>query len=138
MPLGSKILPVVVGKAPLQQNVMTNFLVVDTPSVFNAILGRPFLSDIQGVLSIHHNVLKFPVWTRVGEVRGDQQAARNCHAVSTDLAALAERNAQITGKSNQEDSRQDHYILNDEGVPDILTKDLESETSKKETWFLGR
>ena len=138
MPLGSMILPVVIGEAPLQQNVMTNFLVVDTPSVFNAILGRPFLSDIQGVLSTHHNVLKFPVGTRAGEVKGDQQAARNCHAVSTDPAALAERDAQITGKSNQEDSRQDHHILNDEGVPDILTKELESETSKKETWFLGR
>ena len=61
MPIGSKFLPVVVGEAPLQQNVMTNFVVVDTPSAFNAILGRPFLSGIRGVLSICHNVLKFPV-----------------------------------------------------------------------------
>ena len=69
MQIGSMILPVVVGEAPLQQNVMTNFTVVDTPSAFNAILGRPFLSGIPGVLSIHHNVLKFPVGARVGEIR---------------------------------------------------------------------
>ena len=32
MPMGSKILPVIVGEAPLQQNIMTEFIVVDTPS----------------------------------------------------------------------------------------------------------
>ena len=91
MPIGSKILPVVIGEAPLQQNVMTDFIVVDTLFAYNAILGRPFLSGIRGVLSIYHNVLKFPVGTRVGEVRGDQQAARNCYAVSNDPVALARR-----------------------------------------------
>ena len=71
MPMGTKILPVIVGEAPLQQNTMTEFIVVDTPSAYNAILGRPFLSGIRGVLSIYHNVLKFPVGSGVGEVRGD-------------------------------------------------------------------
>ena len=98
MPIGSEILPVVIGEAPLQQNIMTDFIVVDTPSAYNAILGRPFLSGIRGVLSVYHNVLKFSVGTGVGEVRGDQQAARNCYAVSTDLAALAKRCAQIAGE----------------------------------------
>ena len=78
-----------IGKAPLRQNVMTNFIVVDTPSAYNAILGRPFLSSIRGALSIYHNVLKFPVGTRVGEIRGDQQVPRDCHGVSNDPAALA-------------------------------------------------
>ena len=125
---------VVVGEAPLQQNVMTNFIVVDTPSAFNAILGRPFLSSIRGVLSIYHNVLKFPVGTRVGEVRGDQQAASNCYAVSTDLAALAERNAQETGKSSQGDSEQDHYILDDEEVPNMIVEESEEE---EQGWASG-
>ena len=72
MPMGTKILPVIVGEAPLQQNIMTEFIVVDTPSAYNAILGRPFLLGIRGVLSIYHNVLKFSMGTGVGEVRGDQ------------------------------------------------------------------
>ena len=63
MPMGSKILPVIVGEAPFQQNVMTKFIMVDTPSTYNVIMGRPFLSRIRGVLSIYHNVLKFPVGT---------------------------------------------------------------------------
>ncbi|KAI9153226.1 hypothetical protein LWI28_008001 [Acer negundo] len=48
MTMGSKILPVIVGEAPLQQNVMTEFIVVDSPFAYNAILGRPFLSGIRG------------------------------------------------------------------------------------------
>ena len=43
MPMGSKILPVKVSEAPLQQNIMSEFIVVDTPFAYNAILGRPFL-----------------------------------------------------------------------------------------------
>ena len=65
MPIRTHILPVIIGEAPLQQNIMTEFIVVDTPSSYNAILGRPFLSGIRGVLSIYHNVLKFPVGTEV-------------------------------------------------------------------------
>ena len=134
MPIGSKFLPVVVGEAPLQQNVMTNFIVEDTPSAFNAILGRPFMSGIRGVLSIHHNVLKFPVGARVGEVRGDQQAARHCRAVSTDLATLAERSAQVAAESSQGDSEQDHYILDDGEVPDMVVEDSEEE---EQGWASG-
>ena len=32
MPMGSKMLSVIVGEAPLQQNIMTEFIMVDTPS----------------------------------------------------------------------------------------------------------
>ncbi|KAI9156766.1 hypothetical protein LWI28_011886 [Acer negundo] len=49
MPMGSKILLVIVGEAPLQQNVMMEFIMVDTPSAYNAILGMPFLSGIRGL-----------------------------------------------------------------------------------------
>ena len=112
MPMGTKILPVIVGEAPLQQNIMTEFIVVDTPSAYNAILGRPFLSGIWKVLSIYHNILKFPVGTEVGEVRGDQQAARNCYAVSTNPAALAKQCALIAGNTGQEAPEPSHYDSN--------------------------
>src|SRR5579862_6652483 len=91
---------------------MSEFIVVDTPSAYNAILGRPFLSGIRGVLSIYHNILKFPVGTEVGEVRGDQQAARNCYAVSTNPAALAKQCALITGNTRQEPPEPGHYDSN--------------------------
>ena len=96
---------------PLQQNIMTEFIVVDTLSAYNAILGRPFLSGIRGVLSIYHNILKFSVGTGVREVRGDQQAARNCYAVSTNPAALAKQCAYVAGKPRQGTSKLSHYVL---------------------------
>ena len=106
-------LPVIVGEAPLQQNIMSEFIVVDTPSAYNAILGRPFLSGIRGVLSIYHNTLKFLVRTGVGEVRGDQQAARNFYTVSTNPAALAKQCAHVAGKPRQGAKKLSHYVLGD-------------------------
>ena len=93
---------------------MSEFIVVDTPSAYNAILGRPFLSGIREVLSIYHNILKFPVGTGVGEVRGDQQAARNYYAVSTNPAALAKQCAHIAGKPRRRTTEWSHYVLSDE------------------------
>ena len=40
MLVGTHILPVIIGEAPLQQNIMTEFIVVDTPSAYNAKIGR--------------------------------------------------------------------------------------------------
>ena len=48
MPIISKILLVIIGEPPLQLNTMTDFVVVDTLSAYNAILGRPILSRIRG------------------------------------------------------------------------------------------
>ena len=88
MPAGSIILPVAIGEAPRQVNNMIDFVVVDIPSAYNMILGRPFLSKIRGVLSIYHNVLKFPIGEEVGILKGDQQMAQRCYAVSSNPTAL--------------------------------------------------
>ncbi|GAV67349.1 hypothetical protein CFOL_v3_10855 [Cephalotus follicularis] len=55
------------------------FLVVDTPSPYNAIVGRPGLNLLEAIVSTRHLVVKFPTRFGVGEVRGDQQAARQCY-----------------------------------------------------------
>ncbi|GAV70637.1 hypothetical protein CFOL_v3_14135, partial [Cephalotus follicularis] len=46
-PLGSMDLSVVIGTAPRQTQVQMTFLVVDTPSPYNAIIGRPGLNLIE-------------------------------------------------------------------------------------------
>ncbi|GAV56602.1 hypothetical protein CFOL_v3_00144 [Cephalotus follicularis] len=64
---------------PRQTQVEMTFLVVDTPSPYNAIVGRPGLNFLEAIVSTRHLVMKFLTRFGVGEVRGDQQAARQCY-----------------------------------------------------------
>ncbi|GAV79973.1 hypothetical protein CFOL_v3_23435 [Cephalotus follicularis] len=59
-------------------NNMT-FLVVDTPSPYNVIVGRPGLNLMEAIVSTRHLLMKFPTRFGVGEARGDQQVARQCY-----------------------------------------------------------
>ena len=102
MPVGSHRLPVIIREEPLQHNLMTEFVIVDTPSAYNAILGRPFVAEIKGVLLVYHNVLKFPVGTKVGQVRRDQQTTCSYYAVSTNPTALAKQCVHVTNEPSQE------------------------------------
>ena len=61
-----------------------NFLVVDCSSSYNAIIGRPILNSWKAVTSTHHLSIKFATEHEVGQVQGDQLAARECY-----LAMLA-------------------------------------------------
>ena len=53
-------------------------------SSYNAIIGRPTLNSWKAVTSTYHLSVKFPTEDGVGEVQGDQLAARECY-----LAMLA-------------------------------------------------
>ncbi|GAV63807.1 hypothetical protein CFOL_v3_07325 [Cephalotus follicularis] len=55
------------------------FMVVDTPSPYNAIVGQPGLNLMEAIVSIRHLLIKFPTRFGVGEARGDQQVARQCY-----------------------------------------------------------
>ena len=58
-----------------------NFLVVDCSSSYNTIIGRPTLNSWKAITSTYHLSVKFPTEHRVGEVQGDQLAARECYLV---------------------------------------------------------
>ncbi|KAI9185370.1 hypothetical protein LWI28_006590 [Acer negundo] len=81
---------------------MTKFIVVDTPSAYNTIL-------------------------EVGEVRGDQQAACNCYAVSTNPVALARQCAHMASEVNPDMLEQCHYDIEEGEVPDINIEEQEDE-----------
>ena len=68
IPVGSIKLAMTVGTYPRISTVMENFLVVDCPSAFNVILGRPTLKELRAVTSIHHLLIKFPTPNGVGQV----------------------------------------------------------------------
>ena len=59
-----------------------DFLVVDCPLAYNIIIERPTLNRLRAVTYTHHLLLKFPTEHRIGEVRGDQIAARECYLAS--------------------------------------------------------
>ncbi|XP_073057065.1 uncharacterized protein [Primulina eburnea] len=77
--LGQIVLPLSLGHEPRRVTKMTTFTVVDTPSAYNGILGRPALKDFRAVASTYHQKLNFPVGKGVGVLCGDQKVARRCY-----------------------------------------------------------
>ena len=60
VPLGVISLSMTLGEYLRQSYVMDDFLVINQPSAFNAVLGRPSLKELKTVTSIHHLLMKFP------------------------------------------------------------------------------
>ena len=83
-PVGTITLPIVVGTYPQQIAKEVNFLVVDCSSSYIANIGRTTLNSWKAVTSIYHLSVKFPTDYGIGQVQGDQLAARECY-----LAMLA-------------------------------------------------
>ena len=75
---GYYYMPVIMGAYPQQITNDVNFLVVDCSSSYNAIIGRPTLNSWKAVTSTYHLSVKFPTDNGVGQVQGDQLAAREC------------------------------------------------------------
>ena len=88
LPLGSIQLVLTLGKPPCQATTTTRFLIVDAPSAYNMLLGRPSLNAIKAIPSAYHMVIKFPTINGVGTVRGDQRVARECYTASMKQKAV--------------------------------------------------
>ena len=85
LPLGAITLSVVVGNYPQQIAKNVTFLVVDCSSAYNAILGQPTLNSWKAVTSTYHLMIKFPTDYRVGELLGNQVAARECYMAMMEM-----------------------------------------------------
>ncbi|XP_038701845.1 uncharacterized protein LOC119998569 [Tripterygium wilfordii] len=70
--LGEVVLPI----SALGLNKQTRFSIVDSPSAYNAILGRPWLHAIRVVPSTYHQVLRYPTNGGVREILGDQHSSK--------------------------------------------------------------
>ena len=82
LPLGSIQLVLTLGDPPCQATTTARFLIVDAPSAYNILLGRPSLNEIKAIPSAYHMMIKFPTISGVGMVRGDQRVARECYSIS--------------------------------------------------------
>ncbi|GMP79430.1 hypothetical protein CsSME_00034980 [Camellia sinensis var. sinensis] len=67
-PLGASSLEVQAGT----RKVKTEFTIIDTPSPYNVILGRPWLHVMGAISSTLHQLLQFPTEHGIEEVKGDQ------------------------------------------------------------------
>ena len=78
-PRGIVMLTVTVGTQPRQLTRQLDFLVVDCPSSYNVIIGRPTLNRWKAATSTYCLKVKFLTDNGVGEVRRDQILARECY-----------------------------------------------------------
>ena len=74
-PSGIVTLTVTAGSYPLQVTNKHNFLVVDSPSSYNVIIGRPTLNCLKAVTSTYFLKVKFLIEQGIGEITGDQVLA---------------------------------------------------------------
>ena len=82
LPLGSIQLVLTLGDPPCQATMTARFLIVEAPSAYNMLLGRPSVNAIKAIPSAYHMMIKFPTISGVGMVRGDQRVARECYSAS--------------------------------------------------------
>ncbi|GAU41009.1 hypothetical protein TSUD_178480 [Trifolium subterraneum] len=123
-PWGYVDLIVTFGENKAMKSVKVKFLVVDCPSLYNCIIGRPTLAELFAVSSTIHLKLKY--YTKDGQVatiNGDIESARRCfEAASKNLSYV------VTQKKKKEEMKLS-------GVNSISTEDgveLDARTSKKE------
>ena len=102
-PKGIVTLTVTAGSHPFQVTNRHNFLVVDSPSSYNVIIGRPTLNRWKAATSRYCMKVKFPTEQGVGEIKGDQVLARECYQ-----AVLA--------------SKENHTWTIEEKTPEIIKK----------------
>ena len=88
LPLGLIQLVLTLGEPPCQATTTARFLIIDAPSAYNMLLGRPSLNAIKAILSAYHMMIKFPTVNGVGMVRGDQRVARECYMASMKQKAV--------------------------------------------------
>ena len=88
LPPGSIQLVLTLGDPPFQATTTVRFLIVDAPSAYNILLGRPSLNAVKAAPSAYHMIIKFPTTSGVGMVRGDQRVARECYSTSMKQKAV--------------------------------------------------
>ena len=74
-----------VGDYPQQITRDVTFLVVDCSSAYTGILRRPTLNSWKATTSTYHLIIKFPIKYGIGELRGDQVAARECYIAMLEM-----------------------------------------------------
>lgn len=73
--LGDITIPVHAAKV----NLHITFILLDSPSTYNFILGRPWIHEMRVVPSTFHQVIRFPTTWGVKEIRREQGTSHDCY-----------------------------------------------------------
>ncbi|XP_075675187.1 uncharacterized protein LOC142644466 [Castanea sativa] len=82
VPIGIVTLTVIARPYPTQVTKEIYFLLVNCPSTYNIILGRPALNRLRATTSTYYLKVRFPTTYGVGEIKGDQLLAREFYQVA--------------------------------------------------------
>ncbi|XP_016164607.1 uncharacterized protein LOC107607142 [Arachis ipaensis] len=106
------------GEPPHTKTLDIQFLVVDCPSPYNIILGRPSLNTFGAIVSTVHLCVKFPLQDNtVGTVYADHKKARQCY------------NASLKTVTKDETPRI-HTVYNSEHIPTLAELDPRNDNSR--------
>lgn len=91
IPIGEINLPMRLGAQESERIAMVRFHVINAPSPYNAILGRSFMDQFEGVASTFHLCFKYVTGTAgVATLKGSQEVARNCNLTQVKLSRSEE------------------------------------------------
>ncbi|XP_021767502.1 uncharacterized protein LOC110731890 [Chenopodium quinoa] len=74
-------------------NLQVKFLVIDTLSSYNMILGRPWIHEMKAIPSTYHKVIKFPTRWGIQEIKGDPKEAKECYKISLKATSVEKSSA---------------------------------------------
>ncbi|XP_075492610.1 uncharacterized protein LOC142530680 [Primulina tabacum] len=139
-PEGEITLPLTLGSGDLRKTFMTVFTVVDAPSSYNLIFGRPAMNEMRAVAFTYHQTIKFPIRGQVGEVKGDQPSSRKCYCetvrVDQKKARREDKGKKMVQAAREEEDKEVHFVAEDEqevvevgpGKSIRVARDLEAST----------
>ncbi|XP_072087342.1 uncharacterized protein [Arachis hypogaea] len=107
-----------IGEPPNSKTLDIQFLVVDCPSPYNIILGRPSLNAFGAIVSTVHLCVKFSLQgNTVGTVYADHKEARQCYNASLKTV-------------KKEETPRIHTVYNSEHIPTLAELDPRNDDSR--------
>ncbi|XP_075475721.1 uncharacterized protein LOC142510296 [Primulina tabacum] len=117
-PEGEITLPLTLGSGDLRKTVMRVFTIVDAPSSYNVILGRPAMNEMRAVASTYHQKIKFPIRGQVGEVKRDQPSSRKCYGetirVDQKRVRREDRGKKVAQEAKEVEGNEVNFVAEDE------------------------
>ncbi|XP_070040662.1 uncharacterized protein [Nicotiana tomentosiformis] len=85
---GKITLPVLAGGVTME----TTFHIMDQVTIYNAIIGRPWIHTMRAIPSSLYQVIRFPTPWGIFRIRGEQCTSRECYHIALDCTVTQQTN----------------------------------------------